>query len=232
MTHQGEGATVPEVERAFRAIFTASAVFVAAMVGLFVAIFVDFGHPDPAPKSATVKVFMASGHGSGVHIGNGFVLTAAHVANNSSAEKPLRIKAETGEEQQATVLWVNASYDVALLRVDDTSKLGASQLSCSPVERGAAIRAEGNPGDIEFVHTWGHVSGVSRARLPWYQAIVTDITIVPGMSGGPIYDDRDRVIGLSIGVMLSPSGYSMSMVGITYAVPGPTICSLLARGEA
>ena len=43
----------------------------------------------PATETATVKIQVSNGHGSGVHIGDGFILTAAHVVGGSWRSAPV-----------------------------------------------------------------------------------------------------------------------------------------------
>jgi S1-C subfamily serine protease len=61
--------------------------------------------------------------------------------------------------------------------------------------------------------------------------LVTDITTVPGQSGGPVLNADGKVVGITVGVMRVPMGFaSASYVGVGFIVPGKTICNLLARG--
>lgn len=67
--------------------------------------------------SSVVKVIVGNGHGSGVNIGDGYIVTAAHVVGN---EKVVRVKGRWPFaifETDAEVLWSNPAYDVALLRI-------------------------------------------------------------------------------------------------------------------
>lgn len=168
---------------------------------------------------STVKVVMAAGHGSGVHIGNGYVLTAAHVLGNGEP----KLKLDDGSEQPATVLWQNKGHDVALLRTDAT--MAAAPLSCTALYDGQTIIAKGNPSQLEFVSSAGRVVGTPREVGPWKVAVVVDMTIVMGMSGGPTLDAAGRVVGINVGV-LSTRG---SLTGFGFIVPGSVVCELLAR---
>lgn len=175
---------------------------------------------------SVVKVLPKQGHGSGVHIGDGYILTAAHVVN---AEASVDLLADDGSKQKAEVLWVNKAYDIALLKASKPRKLGVSELSCRTANPGEAIVAKGNPGSIEFVSTWGRVAGTVRTVGPWRAVLVTNIAVIPGQSGGPVYDRRGYVVGITVGVMVAPIGFSGSLVGVGYAVPGSAVCSLMAR---
>ncbi|WP_247750166.1 serine protease [Rhizobium sp. 16-449-1b] len=153
----------------------------------------------PAPIQAAlvadasvVYVDTGSGHGSGVHIGDGYILTAGHVADSA---KSLQIKTAGGKLRPADVLWINKEYDVALLRTDPKG-IGAATLSCRYARVGEDIRAIGNPLSLEFVSSYGRISGDVRKLGPWKSVLVTDLTTVMGQSGGPVFDDGGHWWGL------------------------------------
>lgn len=178
--------------------------------------------------TAVVKVLVGSGHGSGVHLGGGYILSAAHVVGKESTVK---LKSSLGDVQSAEVLWVNTVYDVALLKASRPERFASSRLSCKEPKPGTYIRAEGNPANMEFVTVFGQVSGIGRTVAHWRHVIVTNITVVPGQSGGPVYDDSGEVVAITVGVMVAPVGmFSASLVGVGYAVPASTVCDLMARG--
>lgn len=205
-----------------------TAVFVAAAI---VGVLILMGLKEPRfpvqPLAGpSVKVMTDGGHGSGVHIGSGYVLTAAHVVK---AATKVKIKTDTSEVQSAEVLWSNPAYDVALLSLAKPGRVGAAALSCREPAPGEAIHADGNPQHLEFVGATGRVSGKARESGPWRSVLVTDIATIPGMSGGPVYDDRGRVVAITVGVMLVNRGLISSLVGLGFAVPGSTICRLMGR---
>lgn len=111
---------------------------------------------------AVVEVIDGKGHGSGVHIGNGYVVTAAHVVGDN---KSMTLKSPDGGTQEAEVLWRNKTYDVALMRAADPDKLGTAHLACRTPKAGELISAKGNPLNIEFVTVWGRVAGDARAGV-------------------------------------------------------------------
>jgi S1-C subfamily serine protease len=190
--------------------------------------------PHFATRTAPSNLLLSDkdGHGSGVYIGGGFVLTAAHVPGE---EKTMDAKAEDGSTRTATVLWSNHLYDVALMHIDDGSHFEVSPLSCAPTVVGQHVRSFGNPSDLEFVWTSGEVIGEPRKIFEaWAEAVPVDMTIIPGQSGGGVLDDDGQVVGIAVGVMTADmqTGYGMystSVTGIGYIVPSTTICMLLAR---
>lgn len=179
----------------------------------------------PATDAATVKVMMKNGHGSGVHIGNGFVLTAAHVTGNAAT---VDLKTKDGKARPADVLWVNKAYDIALLRTSP-EMLPAARLSCKTAKDGDPIVAVGNPLKVEFVAAYGKIAGKPRAQDPWKSVYVTDITTVMGQSCGPVFAASGELIGITVGVMGVPMGFSASLVGFGFVVPSADVCGLLGR---
>ncbi|MEV4606224.1 trypsin-like peptidase domain-containing protein [Neorhizobium sp. LMR1-1-1.1] len=179
----------------------------------------------PATEAATVKVILTNGHGSGVHIGNGFVVTAAHVAGDAAT---VELKTKDGKIRPADVLWVNKTYDIALLRTSP-EMLPAAHLDCRTVSAGTVIEAIGNPLSVEFISAYGKIAGAPRAQGPWKSVFVTDITTVQGQSGGPVFGPSGDLIGITVGVMGVPMGFSASLVGYGFVVPSTEVCALLGR---
>lgn len=179
----------------------------------------------PATESATVKIFPASGHGSGVHIGDGFIVTAAHVVGDA---KEVQLKAKGGVFHKAEVLWTNKAHDIALLRTSSVG-LGTAHLSCGSAKSGDPITAYGNPLGIEFVAAYGKIAGEPRETGPWKSVYVTDITTVMGQSGGGTFADNGDLIGITVGVMAAPIGASGSLVGYGFVVPSTAVCELMGR---
>lgn len=201
---------------------------IAALVVILVALVVGAGAmraPAVFPNSA-VKVEMAGGHGSGVYIGRNLIVTATHVIRT---EKSVKIKTELGEILTGEVLWANQKYDVALIRTPTPQNVHASHLSCTVPASGDDVMLRGNPTIVEFVTAWGKIAGTVREMLPWASVVPTNAAIIPGMSGGPVFDKAGNVVGISVGVLTVPTGLSVSLVGMGAIVPGKTICELMGR---
>lgn len=176
--------------------------------------------------SSSVKIELAAGgHGSGVYIGDGLILTAAHVAAEGAA---VTVKLDDGTTRAAEVVWSSAKSDIALLRTSPQG-ISASPLSCAPIVVGAAVQAKGNPLAVEFITTYGHIIGGGRQAGDWAVVAPVDMTVLPGMSGGGIFNDAGEVVGISVAVMTAPLGLGASFTGIGFYVPSYEICGLLGR---
>lgn len=196
-------------------------------VGVLVCVFASALWLSPREGQAemagsTVKILSGGGHGSGIHIGGGYIITADHVVPSGSA----KIKLDNGEVQEATILWTNKANDVALLRTEAT--MASSRLDCRVPGAGEAITARGNPMMLEFVASSGRIAGVERKLGRWERVVPTDLTIVMGMSGGPSFAADGRVVGINVGVMMASTGMFPSLTGFGAMVPASVLCELLA----
>lgn len=176
----------------------------------------------PAVASPHLKVSDPLGHGSGVHIGNGYVLTAAHVVG---ANKIMTVTDSERRVLAGEVLWSNAAYDVALLKLPGAAYVETASLSCAPNYVHQRVSVYGNPQDLEFVFTSGQVNGVARKWAIWRELVPVDITIIPGQSGGAAIDDLGNVVGIAVGVMI----WQYGLTGQGFIVPGSVICQLMGR---
>lgn len=182
---------------------------------------------DPNKAISTVLLDKDAGHGSGVHIGRGFIVTAAHVVAD---DVEVTVVDSNGASRKGVILWANREYDVALVRVDDYATIEESRMDCDGhLVVGANVRAVGNPLEIRFVHTWGRISASAMERAPFKQAYIVDVTVAPGMSGGPVFDESGGVVGIVNAVAVFNSGFSPTLLPLTYIVPSFAICGLMAQ---
>lgn len=189
--------------------------------------------------SSAVRIETPMGLGSGVYIGNGVVLTAAHVVADAPAAMVdgrlagppvVVLRSDAGDVQKGEVLWVNRQYDIAAVRPANSKRFSAAHLSCRTPDKGEALAAEGNPFGLSFITMHGYVAGDARQLGDkWKSAFVTDISMASGMSGGPAYDQYGDVIGINVGVIDPHGGEDGATSGFAFVVPGSAICSLLGR---
>ncbi|MEY9198655.1 S1-C subfamily serine protease [Sinorhizobium fredii] len=201
----------------------------ALVLAATAAVYPAYGVSKPATATSVVKVMLKGGHGSGVHIGNGYYLSAAHVTKDA---KSVSLKTSNGRELPAEVLWSNPQYDITLLHAA-SDNVAASRLSCGLAAVGDGIKASGNPIAVEFVSAFGQIGGMPREAGPWKSVYVTNITTVMGMSGGPVFDDSGEVIGINVGVMAAGlqhgNAVSPSLTGFGFVVPSSEVCRLMGR---
>jgi S1-C subfamily serine protease len=177
---------------------------------------------------ATVMVVTESGHGSGVHIGNGYILTATHVIGKA---ENVTLKTDKGAKLEAAVLWSNSAYDVSLLRIAEPRALKSVPLSCRTPPVGEHVSVEGNPMKLEFQTTWGRIAGRTQVGGDMWKAVyVLDATIAPGVSGGPVLDVNRNVVGIAVGTMVSGFGpFTRTGPAYSFIVPSRMVCNLMGR---
>lgn len=177
--------------------------------------------------------------GSGVYIGNGMVLTAAHVVANAPAPMVdgkvvgppvVLLRSDAGDVQQGEILWLNKEYDIAAVRPANARRFTAAALSCRAPTRGEEVTAEGNPLGLKFITMHGYAASEPSEYAPnWKSAFVTDISMASGMSGGPAFDKFGEVVGINVGVLDPHGGKDGATSGFAFIVPGDAICGLLGR---
>ncbi|HVZ06859.1 trypsin-like peptidase domain-containing protein [Rhodopila sp.] len=166
--------------------------------------------------------------GSGFIIdANGTIVTNNHVVKGA---KSVSVTLDDGTELPAKVIGVDPRTDIAVLKVKSDKALPFIQLGNSrDVKPGEWVVAMGNPFGLGGTVTAGIVSAVSRdiGAGPYDQFIQVDAPINQGNSGGPLFTQDGKVIGMNTAI-ISPSGGS---VGIGFAIPSNMIKTVSAQLE-
>jgi S1-C subfamily serine protease len=167
---------------------------------------------------------------------SGHILTNAHVVLGASkVQVAFGNSAGTGRTYNATVLGLDRSTDVAVLKVDAPAQaLTPLQLGDSAaVQVGDPVVAIGNPLGETRTATTGIVSAVNRdigslqGNVQIRGAIQTDAAINHGNSGGPLLNDLGQVIGNTSQILSdNPSNPQSGNIGIGFAVPVNTVKSV------
>ncbi|MEI7713984.1 MAG: Do family serine endopeptidase [Rhodospirillales bacterium] len=166
--------------------------------------------------------------GSGFIIAaNGIVATNNHVVKDATR---VTVTLDDGTELQAKVLGRDARTDIAVLKIEAGRDLPYIELGQSrDVKPGEWVVAMGNPFGLGGSVTAGIVSAVARdiGAGPYDQFIQVDAPINQGNSGGPLFSQDGKVIGMNTAIF-SPTGGS---VGIGFAIPSDLIRSVSAQLE-
>ena len=182
-------------------------------------------YPPTPPLSSSVTIQLTDSMGSGVHIGNGLILSAAHVAREGSE---ITVETSDGASREATVVWASAKYDISVIQTSSDG-LAASPLSCAPPQLGQPVIAHGSPMDIGQLVTYGAIVGEAREVQEWGSVVPVDMTILPGMSGGALLSLQGEVVGISVGILAYPTLAGATVTGVGFAVPSIVVCNLLGR---
>ena len=177
----------------------------------------------------TPQAYAVETRGSGFIINaNGTIVTNNHVVQNA---KTITVTLSNGTTLPAKLIGRDPMTDIAVVKVDAGHPLPFIQLGNSAdVKPGEWVVAMGSPFGLGGTVTAGIVSALSRdiGDGPYDQFIQVDAPINRGNSGGPLFTQDGKVIGMNTAI-LSPSGGS---VGIGFAIPSDTIRSVAAQLEA
>jgi serine protease Do len=136
--------------------------------------------------------------GSGVVIGAGRVLSAAH---NVRGERAGVVFAD-GRKADAGVAGIDRDLGLAVLEVDTTDAPAVASADSDPGGIGALVVAAARPGGRALRVTAGHVSSDQReVRGPRGRRIAAIEHTAPlprGSSGGPLLDADGRLLGINL----------------------------------
>ncbi len=173
--------------------------------------------------------------GSGFIISSdGYIVTNYHVIDK--AEKIIILLSDE-QNLEAKLIGFDNRTDLALLKVETTSPLPFVKFGNSDENRvGDLVLAIGNPFGLGNTVTSGIISAQARNIRTDSLNIIdnfiqTDAAINEGNSGGPIFNTKGEVIGISF-FIVSPTGAN---IGIGFAVPSslakPIIDQLIKEGK-
>src|SRR6266516_3345150 len=206
MGFEGDSPLPPNVERFFR----------------------RFGLPEglsPEQPRTSPREHLVTGQGSCFFISaDGYAVTNNHVVDKAST---VEVTADDGKTYIAKVIGTDPRTDIALIKVEGRSDFRYVQLAEKAPRIGDWVLAVGNPFGLGGTVTAGIVSARGRdiGAGPYDDFIQIDAPVNKGNSGGPTFDVDGNVIGVNTAIF-SPSGGS---VGIAFAIPSPTVKSVVAQ---
>ena len=177
--------------------------------------------------------------GTGVIVDKtGYILTNSHVVNDGDT-KSITVSLYDGSTVEGTVLWNDATLDLAVVKIEDTGDLIAAELGDSDtVNIGSYAAAIGNPLGLEFERSMsqGIISGLGRSiavssengTVTMEGLMQTDATINSGNSGGPLLNSKGQVIGINTAKASSGEGMGFA---IPINVAKPIVEQIMASGS-
>ncbi len=180
----------------------------------------------PAVVSVTVKQdgTKREARGSGFIVNSdGTIVTNNHVA---AAGNEYTVTLDDGTDLPAKLVGHDPRTDLAVLKVSTNHPLPSLKLGdSSNVRPGQWVVAVGNPFGLGGTVTAGIVSALGRdiGAGPYDQFLQIDAAINQGNSGGPLFTQDGKVIGVNTAI-LSPSGGS---IGIGFAIPSDLVQSVV-----
>jgi S1-C subfamily serine protease len=202
------GAVREEVAERFRDILNASAVVERIDDAVF-----------------TIESEGGQGTGFGIRSSGGktWIATNQHVIDGSVRGASVIVRSGFASFH-GTVERRDRSWDVALIRVDDTLPVLVSAYEAGhPPAVGDAVLAYGSPYGLEGTATVGIVSAFRAFGYFGADYIQTDAPINPGNSGGPLVNAYGDVLGITTSKV--PGG------GIGFAIDIRDLCTSLLKGN-
>lgn len=187
-----------------------------------------------SPSVVGIKVFKGSDSedyyawGSGVIASaDGYIITNTHVIDDGDSAK---VVLYDGSEHEAELIGFDATSDIAVIKIDASDLAAAEFASSSTLSVGDSVAAIGNPlsPDLRLTMTRGIVSALNREMSyngATMSLIQTDASINEGNSGGPLFNSRGQVIGITNMKMISTFGSGVE--GLGFAIPSDTVESIV-----
>ena len=174
------------------------------------------------------------GSGSGLLLGDSFVLTNDHVippANNyRTLVVNVRLRSRALSPLQIVTVHRDETRDLALLELAPPILDAGDRTRCPmPVildPRRAPIGSElyvlGFPVNQELAIANGLLSNQSGVRGRW----LTNTLLNPGNSGGPAFDENSALVGIAVGGIVqfdTGGGNKVTVTGVNYIIPASAI---------
>ncbi len=178
-----------------------------------------------------IDTVLNGGEGAGTGIvlnSNGTILTNYHVVADSTS---IRVTAADGKTYTGKVVGFDESHDIAVVKISGATNLTAAKFDTTPTV-GEAVTAVGQGGGQGTLYkTSGSItasnqqitasddsSGSNSEQLTGL--LQTNAQIVPGYSGGPLFDADGEVVGMDTAASSSTPivGYAItSSTALSYA---------------
>ena len=159
---------------------------------------------------------------------NGYVVTNAHVVDGATA---ITVSTHAGEELAAKLVGSDTTNDVAVLKVEAQGLPAVTIGSSTELIVGDQVVAIGNPlGELTSTMTVGYVSAKDRDVTTdgtTINMIQTDAAINSGNSGGPLFNMKGEVVGITTAKYSGSSASGASIESIGFAIPIDDVIGML-----
>ena len=168
-------------------------------------------------------------HGTGFYISsNGYMITNAHVVIGVKDGKPVLCdgvnvcKSRSTDFYDAEIVYLDAKNDLALLKVLTDKQIFVS-FSKNDVEVGDRVFAIGNSLGDGLNLLDGIVGDVNR-KFKSTKAFLFNALVTHGCSGGPVFNDKGEVCGVTVG------GANVA-AGMNFALPISTLTDFIGSAK-
>ncbi len=175
---------------------------------------------------STVLIEHESGHGSGLIVGSGRVLTAYHVVQGDD----LDVRFFDGQAIPGEVLWSDPERDLAIVGVPIPAGHPTARLSCKQPNPGQHVMSVGHPIQSQWVLVGGYLpnSGLVAGR---YMSLGFPVGL--GTSGGPVFNEQGQVVGITLAILAERTSTAAAYdqfkdTGIGLMLPASEFCRAIA----
>ena len=191
-----------------------------------------------AVVAITVQVESTDNYGrvtSGLASGTGFFITSDGyvVTNNHVIEGGTKVTVTTHDDQEydAEIVGYEKNNDLAVLKVEGENLPYVTLGKSSDLMVGDQVVAIGNVlSTFASSLTVGYVSGVDRVvdtEGVAMNMIQTDVAINSGNSGGPLFNMKGEVVGITTAKFSGNSSSGASIEGIGFAIPMDDVTGMI-----
>ena len=160
---------------------------------------------------------------------DGYVVTNAHVVEGATA---ITVTVPNGEDYTAKLVGTDDTNDVALLKVEAEGLAAVTIGSSDALIVGDQVVAIGNPlGELTSTMTVGYISAKDRdvtTDNKTINMIQTDAAINSGNSGGPLFNMKGEVVGITTAKYSGSSSSGASIESIGFAIPIDDVIGMLS----
>ena len=173
----------------------------------------------------------------GYSSGSGFVLTEdGHIVTNAhvvDGGQTFLVVTSDNVQHEATLVGTDADNDLAVLKIEAEDLRPVKLGSSDALIVGDQVAAIGNPlGELTSTLTVGYVSAkeryVTTEGSTSINMMQTDCAINSGNSGGPLFNMKGEVVGITTAKYSGTSGSGASIEGIGFAIPIDDVVGLIA----
>jgi putative serine protease PepD len=178
---------------------------------------------------STVLIEHDKGHGSGLIVGPRRVLTAYHVVQGDG----LDVRFFSGEANAGSVIWSDAERDLAMIDVTIPDGHPLATLSCDYPEPGQHVISVGHPIQSQWVLVGGYLPSTTLVAGRY---ISLGFPVGLGTSGGPVFDAKGKVIGITLAILAERSNSTEAIydqykdTGIGLMLPSSDFCQTVGVG--
>ena len=159
---------------------------------------------------------------------DGYVVSNYHVVENAET---IEVLTADGGSYEASLVGYDETNDISLLKVDGVNLPYVTLGSSTKLMVGDQVAAIGNPlGELTSSMTVGYVSGKDRIITtdgPTINMIQTDAAINSGNSGGPLFNMKGEVVGITTAKFSGLSQSGVSIEGIGFAIPMDDVIGMI-----